>query len=416
MNEIELLHRHIEEVADPSSEFVGRTRGRLLGVIEESNRGGGESAAKTAVQVGGDPVPRTARHRSFRVLLGAAAAVAALVVALFVALVVVPSGTPGGPAKSAAAELRLFASQAGNVPGLAPGQYFYSALEIPVVNFGVHLTPTSTINEYQNTTWQVWVNADGNGRAVRTIDPALHFFSAEDRAAWVAAGSPPSPFPPQPSPQTLVVSPNSHDLSAGPASIMDARNLPTDPPSLKKVLASGRFSGQLRFPQLCQTESCAVVAAAASLLQGPDIGATPALRSALFGVLAGVPGMRNLGNVSDKGRQSGSGLMFSQTTPAHMTTYHCVSGALQAYGDQGSGVSVQWPASTTSLEFVIDPNTTAVIGTQQVTTPDTQSIPNRCPGAPQKQETYSYPPIWTNVLSQGVVDSTTSTSTLAPGG
>jgi hypothetical protein len=197
---------------------------------------------------------------------------------------------------------------------------------------------------------------------------------------------------------------------------MDASNLPTDPPSLERVLASGRFSGQQRFPQLCQTETCAVVAGAASLLQGPDIGATPALRSALFEVLARVPGMTNLGNVIDKGGQSGIGLMFSQTTPAHMATYHCVSGALQAYTDAGPVVSLQWPTSTTSLEFVIDPDTTAVIGTQQVTTPDTQSIPNACPGAPQKQETYSYPPIWTNVLSQGVVDSTTSTSLLAPGG
>jgi hypothetical protein len=412
MNEIELLRRHIEDIAAPSSEFVGRTRGHLLLVIEESDDGV-ESATRTAVQVGA--APKT-RHRSFRVLLGAAAAVAALVIALLVSLVVVPTGTPGGPAKSAAAELRLFASQAGNVATLAPGQYFYSALEIPVTEFGVRITPTSTINEYQNTTWQVWVNGDGNGRAVQTIDPTLHFFSAADRAAWVAAGSPASSFPPSPSPRTLVISPNSPDLSAGPASIMDASNLPTDPSSLEKVLASGRFSGQLRFPQLCQTETCAVVAGAASLLQGPDIGVTPALRSALFEVLARVPGMTNLGNVTDKGGQSGIGLIFSQTTPAHVTTYHCVSGALQLYTDAGPVVSVPWPASTTSLEFVIDPDTTAVIGTQEITTPDTQSIPNSCPGAPQKQETYSYPPIWTNVLSQGVVHSTTSTSLVAPGG
>ena len=134
MNEIELLHRHIEEVAVPSSEFVGRTRGRLLEVIEASNDGGGESATRTAVQVGAAPAAPKARRRSFRVLLGAAVGVAALVIALVVTLVVVPTGTPGGPAKSAAAELRLFASQAGNVPALARGQYFYSALEIPVTD------------------------------------------------------------------------------------------------------------------------------------------------------------------------------------------------------------------------------------------------------------------------------------------
>ncbi len=120
--------------------------------------------------------------------------------------------------------------------------------------------------------------------------------------------------------------------------------------------------------------------------------------------------MTNLGNVTDKGGQAGIGLMFSHTSPAHVAIYHCVNGALQATSDAGRTVSVQWPASTTSLEFVIVPDTTAVIGTQVVTMPDTESIPNTCPGAPQTQETYSHPPIWINVLSQGVVDSRTSTA------
>ncbi len=196
---------------------------------------------------------------------------------------------------------------------------------------------------------------------------------------------------------------------AGAAGIIDASTLPTDTPSLEAVLASGRFNGQLRFPPLCQSEACTVVAGATALLQGPDVGATPALRSALFEVLSQVPGVTNLGNITDKGGQTGIGLMFSHTTPAYVATYRCVDGALQATPGAGPTVSLQWPTSTTSLEFIIDPDTTAVIGTQRVTTPDTQSIPNTCPGAREKQETYFLPPIWVNVLSQGVVDSMTST-------
>jgi hypothetical protein len=405
MDEMQMLQRHFEEVAQPSSDFIGRARTRLLATIEDSQVANVVERKETTTEPSRTQTRRRPHARTF---VGGAIAVAALVIALVVSLVVAP-GTPGGPAKSAAAELRLFASQAGNVPTLAPGQYFYSDLEIPVVDYGVRITPTSTINEYQNSTWQVWVNADGNGRSVRTIDPTLQFFSEADRAAWVAAGSPASPFPTQPSPQTFVISPNTPGSAAGPAGIIDASTLPTDSASLETVLASGRFNGQLRFPALCQSEACAVVAGATALLQGPDVGATPALRSALFEVLAHVPGMANLGNVTDKGGQAGIGLMFSHTTPAYVATYHCVSGALQANSDGGPAVSLQWPASTTSLEFVIDPDTTAVIRTQVVTTPDTQSIPNTCPGAPQKQETYSHPPIWINVLSQGVVDSMSST-------
>ena len=329
---------------------------------------------------------------------------AAVVIALVVSLVVAP-GTPGGPAKSAAAELRLFASEAGNVPTLAPGQYFYSDFEIPVASNGVRITPTTTINEYQNSTWQVWVNADGNGRYVRTTDPTVHFYSEADRAAWLAAGSPSSPLPQGFDHSSSILS----GQGAGAAGIIDASTLPTDAPSLEAVLASGRFNGQLRFPPPCQSEACTVVAGATALLQGPDVGATPALRSALFKVLAQVPGVTNLGNVTDKGGQTGIGLMFSHTIPAYVATYHCVDGALQATSGAGPTVSLQWPASTTSLEFVIDPDTTAVIGTQRVITPDTQSIPNACPGARETQETYFLPPIWVNVLSQGVVDSLTST-------
>ena len=295
------------------------------------------------------------------------------------------------------------------MPTLEPGQYFYSDFESPVVENGVRITPTVTINEYQNSTWQVWVDADGNGRSVRTIDPTLHFYSEADRAAWVAAGSPASPLFPQPSPQTFDHSSNLSGQDAGAAGIIDASTLPTDTPSLEAVLASGRFNGQLRFPPLCQSEACTVVAGATALLQGPDVGATPALRSALFEVLSQVPGVTNLGNITDKGGQTGIGLMFSHTTPAYVATYRCVDGALQATPGAGPTVSLQWPTSTTSLEFIIDPDTTAVIGTQRVTTPDTQSIPNTCPGAREKQETYFLPPIWVNVLSQGVVDSMTST-------
>ena len=40
---------------------------------------------------------------------------------------------------------------------------------------------------------------------------------------------------------------------------------------------------------------------------------------------------------------------------------------------------------------------------------DVTPEPNTCPGAPQNQETYSFQPIWINVLSQGVVDSMSST-------
>jgi hypothetical protein len=176
---------------------------------------------------------------------------------------------------------------------------------------------------------------------------------------------------------------------------------------------------------VCDSTDCTVVQSAAALLQGPDVGASPALRSALFQVLAHVPGVSELGTVTDQGGQTGIGLSFTTTNPAHTLSVHCATGGAMAHTNSsgvyvpyepatiGPAIPFQEPATATTLEFIIDPITTSVIGTQDATSPDMQPVPNVCPGQPDyggQPQLGFVAPRWTNVVSEGVVSSTTSTA------
>jgi hypothetical protein len=78
----------------------------------------------------------------------------------------------------------------------------------------------------------------------------------------------------------------------------------------------------------------------------------------------------------------------------------------------GAGIPFEQPASTNAYEFIVDPMTTSVIGSEDVITPDVQPIPNVCPGLPGKLQYGYVAPHWSSVLSQGVVGSDTSTMLL----
>jgi hypothetical protein len=366
-------------------------------------------------------LPRRRHARRVLVLTGVGSVV--LVVALIAAVLAAPSGTPGGPTRAAAAELHLLANRAADIPSLGPGQYYYSEIERQTNEIAGSLALGGPeIHEYLNGTQQTWVNAQGYGRMVITTDPTPQFFTKTDRDAWIAAGSPPAPVPPNELHEDVTVTPTwAGGFSATP--LFHVGDLPTDPSALEEVLASGRFNAQLTNSPMCREADCTVVAAAAALLQGPDIGATPGLRSALFSVLAHVPGVVDLGTITDKGDQTGLGLSFSHTTPAHTLSVYCATGGVPAHTNsqgvfvptvpatEGPAIPFQQPASTTTLELVIDPDTTSIIGTQQTVTPDMVPAANVCPGQlgyGGTPELGWVAPVWTSVVSEQVVGSDTA--------
>jgi hypothetical protein len=376
------------------------------------------------------PLPKTVG-----ISVGAVVAVAAAVMLLVVLL---PASVGPLGSKASAALTRL-ADQAATVPtNLRAGQYAYTETEGPVMTSTGSATPGGTpYTEYLIGTVQTWVGADGSGRRVTTIDPTPHFYTSTDRSDWVAAGSPGAVIPPGQLTTVQTFAANTAQEVNGPIPLYDVGGLPTDPTALSQILDNENPGAQsagtlpagiksLDFESSCTTADCTFFERTVSLLQGPDIGATPALREALFKVLASVPGVELLGTTTDQAGQSGVGLALVQKQPAQTVKVTCADGpnGIVAYGTgnvelpanpQDTTVTQTttqyFPASSTTFSIVVDPQTTTLLSTEESYSPIVQAISQPCtspPGSAQKTERGEHGPSWDDIVSSGVVSSDSS--------
>jgi len=139
-------------------------------------------------------------------------------------------------------------------------------------------------------TVQTKVGPDGSGSRVTTIDK-VSFATDQDEAAWIAAGKPDK----LQAGDTRTERFTQEDLTYG----YDLSTLPTDPDPLESALR--QVAGRQRDDQQ-------VMDLAANLLT--DANPPPALRAALFQVLANVPGIKLLGQVTDPIGRTGTGLLI----------------------------------------------------------------------------------------------------------
>lgn len=305
-------------------------------------------------------------------LVGAAAAgTAALVVAGLLAGSPTQPGRrirPGSHAKvpTTATDLRSLAliasvQRSSGPPG--PGQFQYTKSESLTSASTQRGSFYYTVN-YQDRR-QIWIGSDGSGRIVETQRHPT-FPSAHDRAVWIAAGRP-----------SLRVAPGDdkfgpHGLSDGPVNLL---KLPTNEARLAALISGRKIEGGPPGP----AEDFVQVG---DLLRESD--APPALRSALFQVAAGIPGVRVLENVTDHAGRSGVGVVFS--------TRH----------RPGYGAGQHFPGQLFQSELIFDPKSSALLAEQAVTV-----------NIRTKTSTVTS---WTVYLSAGVVDSITSTpAPTAPG-
>ncbi|MHB1293754.1 MAG: CU044_5270 family protein [Anaerolineae bacterium] len=125
---------------------------------------------------------------------------------------------------------------------------------------------------------QIWVAPDGSGR-IREVSGEPIFLAERDRVAWEAAGSPP-----------LGLATN-QDFGPGELHYEDLQGLPTDPDALAAFLRQ-------RADQPSGTPvEARVFSLVGDLLR--ESNAPPALRAALYKVLAEVAGVELVGHVTD---------------------------------------------------------------------------------------------------------------------
>jgi hypothetical protein len=285
-----------------------------------------------------------ARRRSWRrrrpALAGGLAAL--LVVALAAGLL--PRGA-GGPAPAAAAVLDAAARTAATrtPPPLKPGQFWYTKAQgksvVLAPEVGPHgAAPVRQFLTAQPTIDEEWWAADGVWRSRGRYGTPVVL--DQDRAAWIAASRPPlrtnyhnwelrgqqaRRFISWPGVLFPRVDWNRH---AWNHAAQQLQQLPTDPTALERRLRDGALRDGLRLPEpggmnRCRrptpTQRCRglieadanvdIFQAATWLLARPIT--PPALRAALFRVLARLEGIRVLGPMTDEQGRSGTAVAIT---------------------------------------------------------------------------------------------------------
>lgn len=368
-----------------------------------------------------EQVQASRARRRLTVPLAVLIALAAVVILLIGLLP--PHLTPGS--SNAAAALDELASTAARQSTLGPGQYAYTQVEQqPTGITGVGPANSSAAyTEYSVGTVQTWIAADGSGRQVTTTDLNPRFLTPADESAWAKAGGkyqePPSYVVTQ-----QQFGPGGKGLGEGqfPQSRptpYDVASLPTDPASLAKTLCDTQSwrtlpsrTANFGYPLAQPNQAgCPLFGITVTLLQGPDIGSTPALRQALFKVLADVHGVELVGERTDAAGRRGTELRMVDRQRAGTTKFTCVNANVTPRVT--TTVEVHHPAMATTYTLIVDPSNATLLSLERSFFPSkvaARSIigciaPHS--GGDQKEEQI---PDRTVLLSAGVVNSTQATA------
>jgi hypothetical protein len=286
----------------------------------------------------------------------AAAGVTALAVGLFpgpagTALPGVASGPPQPAAVRALHKLSLVAARQPAAAPPGPGQFQYTSSvgTGEACTFAKHLYFCVRFKEQR----EIWVAPDGSGRLRGTqTDPV--FPTAKDRQQWEAMGKTAPPLVGPPSDEKY----GPGGLSFGPT---DLSKLPTDPVVLAEMISSRKIEGGPPGP-------------AEDFVQVGDLlretAASPELRAALFKVAAGIPGVRNMGTVTDSNGRPGIAIAFPQgedgsSSPSPMASPSASPSASPAASSSPSPTSSS-PDGTLLNELIFDPDTSGLLSEQTV--------------------------------------------------
>lgn len=330
---------------NPMDEFdLLRSLGAELPEGEEGARSRAWAALKARIDQATVQRPSQARRprtRSRRVWLAAAVVLAA---AFGLLLPLLPLGGPSGPS-AAAATLDRLAEVAARQQAvhLGPDEFVYTRSQTTGIAQGEDVSTGQRWSFLVSAMREAWIGSDGSGR-IREIFEEPRFASEDDRAAWIAAGSP-----------DLLPERVSDELyGPGELVFVDLSALPTDTEALRRLIEERRV---LEGPPGAR-ETFDIIGDLLRETYGP-----PEIRAALFRVAASLPGVEFLGTVRDALGRPGVAVGFS---------------------DQGL-----------RSELVIDPETSLLLEERVVPVP----FPPSLPAVPLSRTVY---------VESAVVDSTSA--------
>lgn len=257
-------------------------------------------------RTGGDHAAPAAKPRRRRTRVGSAVAATALAMALVAALLIVSTGSPQSSAAATLNHAALVAASRPNGPTPGAHQYlYYETTEGSVQGTPVPAGENPILYRYTETL-DTWVAPNGSGRQRITYAPDSVVLPSQ-RAAWEA-------------PPARVIPPTTSDTTF-PTTFAGSR--PVGGP----LVTGSRSSYELSYPDTAKfpTQSAALESAikkhfdvrggstpifflVGNVLQ---VGASPALRAALFKLVEQLPGVTLLGRTKDASGRIGVGVALS---------------------------------------------------------------------------------------------------------
>jgi hypothetical protein len=312
------------------------------------------------------PAPHRRRRPRRRTVIAIAAAGLAIAIAIPIAL---PGGVTGGADPAAAAVLHRVALRAAKQPPEptpGPGQFLYTRSE-SASTFLYVVGDGRTLFFKQPLIRASWIGLDGSGRILSSAG-AVTFLTEEDRATWIAAGSP------HLCADVCEGQTNDERFGPGELAIRNFATLPTDPEELLELIESRELIGG---PD-GDWETFSIIG---DLLR--EASPQPRVRAALYQVAAEVPGVELVGRVTDGAGRPGVAVAYK-----HERT-----------------------DAPSELELIFDPTTAELLGSNEVLIADsTVDVESGGPGAiyggvgPAGTLAYS-----TTYLVSGVVNDTRET-------
>lgn len=297
MNEIELLRQLRAELPTARPDVRAAARARLLARSEHSE---------------GPPCPRASSLLSRRRL-----GLAVVGVTLAALLIALPIGLLGGSGKvqpAVAQVLRKTAEVAAMQVPVYPGggQYLYTRSKsayLSAVGYNPACLRRLCDREHPwevTDEWSVlvpseresWISFDDSLRGrVREVTGKPRFVSADQRAGWIAAGSPSLPRAGRVEDGAI----------SGGGMLLDAADvsqLPTDPATLRKMIEAREIRGVEGPPGEAETFTLI-----GDMLREAYLPSD--VRAALYRLTAELPGVELLGEVRDPAGRSGTGIAFT---------------------------------------------------------------------------------------------------------
>lgn len=339
MDDIDLIRDFGAEFRGPDAEESARVREAMMGLVQAA----GVEAATRRPAAG--PSGRAARGRAVRRRwLVASGIVAAVVAAAVIIPGIVSNGPLGGVQTAAAEALTKVAGVAADqkaLPGPSVGQFVYTKTKAVYTSGWYGAGPKHDKNFTDFVPWvrEAWIGPDGSGRLLETYGTAT-FVTAQDRAAWIAAGRP----------DLLGNRTSNESYAAGGLSYVDLTKLPTDPAQLRRLIVERKVEGG----PAGDAETFTIIG---DLLR--ETYAPPALRAALYQIASQLPGIDLIGTVNDDAGRTGTAvgytsngyrqeLIFDPSTSALLGERSVITDPAKAKMGAPAGTVIGWATYLTS--------------------------------------------------------------------